>query len=160
LRHNSTGSINPSIEILWQTAAFMNTDDTPARSIRTAAFSHLMDAYEQNYILLRQLFGDLRRLQTGDESPWNAAVQPKVTHSSRYTLDIQFTDHSILSKKQTPLRLKVRIYHDARTAELLETTQRNKCLKAAVSLCTEKQFQRNTLLKKWLSQQINTLLTG
>ncbi|MGC8698177.1 MAG: hypothetical protein ACP5Q0_06845, partial [Halothiobacillus sp.] len=82
----------------------MNTDDTPARSIRTAAFSHLMDAYEQNYILLRQLFGDLRRLQTGDESPWNAAVQPKVTHSSRYTLDIQFTDHSILSKKQTPLR--------------------------------------------------------
>lgn len=137
----------------------MNTDDTPALSHRVAAFSQLMDAYEQNYILIRQLFGDLRRLQTGDECPWNAAIQPVVIHSSRYTLDIQFTDHSILSKKQRPLQLKVRIYHDARTAELLESTQRNKCLQAAVSLCTEKQFQRNTLLKKWLSQQINTMMT-
>ncbi|MHB8921408.1 MAG: DUF1249 domain-containing protein [Halothiobacillus sp.] len=136
----------------------MNTDDSPALSLRVAAFGQLMDAYEQNYILLRRLFGDLRRLRTGDECPWNAAVMPKVIASSRYTLDIQFTDHSIFGHKQRPLQLKVRIYHDARTAELLESTRRDQCLQAEVSLCTEKQFRRNTLLQKWLIQQLDNLL--
>lgn len=137
----------------------MNNQPAQIISQRIATFSQLIDTYEQNYILLRQLFGDLRRLKIGDECPWNAAVMPKVIESSRYTLDIQFTDHSILNQKHRPLQLKVRIYHDARTAELLESKRRANCLQTAASLCTEKQYQRNSMLKKWLLQQIPALKT-
>lgn len=134
----------------------MNTNDLPTHLKRPATFDRLMELYEHNYILIRRLFGDLRRLKAGDECPWIASVSPKIVANSRFTLDIQFTDHRILGRRQQPLRLAVRIYHDARAAELVETGSRSKCLHDQQSRCAEKQHKRNTMLQNWLIDQLKT----
>lgn len=135
----------------------MNTNTQTTSYDRSGTFDHLMDAYEQNYILMRRLFGDLRHLQNGDECPWNANVTSKISAKSKFTLDIQFTDQRIVGNKKRPLTLKVRVYHDARTAELLGPTHRDQCLQNQANQCTEQQFKRNLLLKNWLIKQLDTL---
>lgn len=115
-----------------------------------------MELYEHNYILIRRMFGDLRRLQAGDECPWDAGMTPKIHSNSRFTLDIHFTDHRILGRRQRPLRLNVRIYHDARAAELIDDGNRSQCLRTQQGRCAEKQFKRNSLLQNWLLDQLKT----
>lgn len=134
----------------------MNTNDLTTPQMRPPTFDRLMELYEHNYILIRRLFGDLRRLRTGDECPWIASVTPKIITNGRFTLDLRFTDHRILGRKQRPLRLDVRIYHDARAAELIETGNRSQCLQSHKNRCTENQFKRNSLLQRWLLDQLQT----
>lgn len=135
----------------------MNTNTSTVSFRRSGAFDRLMEAYEQNYILMRRLFGDLRHLQSGDECPWNANVTSKIIAKSKFTLDVQFTDQLVVGVKKRPLKLKVRVYHDARTAELLDTVNRDQCLQNQAIQCTEQQLKRNQLLKNWLIDQLNTL---
>lgn len=135
----------------------MNTDTQTTFLDHPNAFDRLMDDYEQNYILMRRLFGDLRHLQKGDECPWNANVTSKILAKSKFTLDIQFTDQRIMGNKKRPLKLRVRVYHDARTAELLDPIHKDKCLQDQEIKCIEQQLKRNHLLKNWLIKQIDTL---
>jgi uncharacterized protein YqiB (DUF1249 family) len=135
----------------------MNTNTSIVSFRRSGAFDRLMEAYEQNYILMRRLFGDLRHLQSGDECPWNANVTSKIIAKSKFTLDVQFTDQRVVGVKKRPLKLKVRVYHDARTAELLDAVHRDQCLQNQAIQCTEQQLKRNQLLKNWLVDQLNTL---
>lgn len=135
----------------------MNTNTQTIPLHRSGTFDRLMEAYEQNYILMRRLFGDLRHLQSGDECPWNANVTSKIIAKSKFTLDVQFTDQLVMGNKKRPLKLKVRVYHDARTAELLDSVHRDQCLQNQASKCTEQQFKRNQLLKNWLIKQLNIL---
>ncbi|WP_407275532.1 DUF1249 domain-containing protein [Halothiobacillus sp. DCM-1] len=120
-------------------------------------FLALMELYEHNYILVRRLFGDLKRLKTGDECPWHADVIARVRSAERHTLEIHFTDHRQLDAKQRPIRLKIRICHDARTAELISKARRNQCLESKITLCIKKQFEQNQLLKIWLTDQLDRL---
>jgi uncharacterized protein YqiB (DUF1249 family) len=135
----------------------MNTYSTATPHQRSGTFDGLMEAYEQNYILMRRLFGDLRHLQNGDECPWNVNVSSKIIAKSKFTLDVQFTDHLVMGNKKRPLKLRVRVYHDARTAELLDSVHREQCLQSHAGKCTEQQFKRNQLLKGWLIKQLDTL---
>ena len=116
-----------------------------------------MDLYEHNYILIRRLFGDLKRLKPGDECPWSAQVNARIQAAGRHTLDIHFIDQRQLDKKQRPIRLKVRVYHDARTAELLSAGRREQCLQDNTTYCIKKQFIQNSLLKSWLSDELSQL---
>lgn len=113
-----------------------------------------MELYEQNYILVRRLFGDLKRLKTGDECPWHAEVIARIQSATRHTLDIHFIDHRQLNKKQRPIRIKVRICHDARTAELIEGNHRTQCLQTKATHCIKKQFSQNKLLNAWLIGEV------
>lgn len=135
----------------------MNTSNPTTTYQQVSTFDRLMETYEQNYILMRRLFGELRQLEKGDECPWNASVTSKIVTKNKFTLDIQFTDQSVIGKSKQPLRLKVRIYHDARTAELLDSVHREQCLENQASQCTHQQYKRNHMLKKWLTKQIETL---
>jgi uncharacterized protein YqiB (DUF1249 family) len=135
----------------------MNTNTRTIPFHRSGTFDHLMEAYEQNYILMRRLFGNLQHLQSGDECPWNVNVTSKIIAKSKFTLDVQFTDQLVMGNKKRPLKLKVRVYHDARTAELLDSVHRDQCLQNQASKCTEQQFKRNQLLKNWLIKQLDTL---
>ncbi len=138
--------------ILSQTAEHMNPQ--PSSTAAPAQFAQLMELYEHNYILMRRLFGDLKRLKTGDECPWHAEVGAQVRSATRHTLDIHFIDQRQLDKKQRPMRIKVRICHDARTAELVENSRRAHCLKTKATHCIKKQFSQNKLLNAWLSGEV------
>ncbi|OZB37345.1 MAG: hypothetical protein B7X35_06370 [Halothiobacillus sp. 14-56-357] len=138
----------------------MNTKTQTPPFQHSGTFERLMDAYEQNYILMRRLFGDLKHLKSGDECPWDANITSKIIAKSKFTLDVQFTDQLVVGNKNRPLKLKVRVYHDARTAELLDPAHRNQCLQELTSKCTEQQFKRNRLLKNWLIKQVNILSGG
>ena len=98
----------------------MKTSTTP--SYEQDALDHLMDLYEQNYILVRRLLGDLRRLHIGDQFALNAHIHAKVTNRGAFTVEINFTDEQILDKHQQPVQLSLRVYLDARSACLLYTS--------------------------------------
>lgn len=132
----------------------MNTRIQTNASQATHPLENLMDVYEQNYILMRRLFGDFRQFKTGDECPWDANVSTKISGRSKFTLDVHFIDQRVMGAKRRPLSLRVRVYHDARTAELLETAHRDHCLQDQVSRCTAHQLKLNKMLNNWLSKHI------
>lgn len=117
-------------------------------------FGQLMELYELNYILIRGLFGDLKRLKTGDECLWHAAVSARVQSCERHTLEIHFIDQRQLDKKSRPMRIRVRICLDARTAELIGLSRREHCLKGEATQCIQKQLTQNKLLNIWLNAEI------
>ena len=75
---------------------------------------------ESNYMRLRRVFPDYentneRKLRIGDASSLTLSVSER----SRYTTTFQLTHLSPVSKPFGGVRLHVRLYHDARMAEVL-----------------------------------------
>ena len=134
-----------------------STVSTPHSGPHSGHFDRLMEVYEQNYILMRRLFGDLRHLRRGDECPWSAQVTSKIMAKSKFTLDVQFIDQRVIGANNRPLRLNVRVYHDVRTAEWHDPTHRDRCLQNQAATCSERQFKRNQILQHWLIQQLAAL---
>ncbi len=109
-----------------------------------------MDLYEQNYILIRRLLGDLRRLTPGDEFTLGFSVVARVTERGRFTLEMAFTDHEVLDSNHRPVTLHVRIYLDARSAELHDSRHPASCLQADRTECNQARQSRNRMLQRWL----------
>lgn len=109
-----------------------------------------MDLYEQNYILIRRLLGDLRRLQVGDEFGLGFQVSARVTERGRFTLELVFTDHGILDSFNRPVTLQVRTYLDSRSAELHDPRHPAACLQADRTECNRVRQTRNRMLQRWL----------
>ena len=119
-------------------------------------FDELMDLFEHNYILIRRLLGDLRRLRTGDEFPLSARVQAYIVDQGPFTLTIRFSDHEVLTADGRPATLTVRVYLDARTAEMFGPQDRSACLDGQKTFCVDRQRQRNQFLRRWLLSLLGT----
>ncbi|MGM0516149.1 MAG: DUF1249 domain-containing protein [Pseudomonadota bacterium] len=128
----------------------MNLNTGIPRYIEHDPFDQLMDLYEQNYILIRRLLGDLRRLDVGDEFSLDFRVTAHVTERGRFTLELTFTDHAVLDSRQRPVVLPVRIYLDARAAELHDPRHPAACLQSDRTECNRARQSRNRMLQKWL----------
>ena len=101
---------------------------TSAVHVEPGTFSALMDLYERNYIQVRRLVpwlpspGEARvsRVEEGLD------LHLKVVERHRYTTDVALTYY--FRREQGPLLepdLHVRIYHDARVAEVLTAQLRH-----------------------------------
>lgn len=91
---------------------------------RPQSFAALMDMYEMNYIQLRLLLGDLQKLSgesiayADNHLPFSVTVKEQ----SKHTLTLLMTYHFLDSRGEvvdTRLDLMVRVYHDARQAEVV-----------------------------------------
>lgn len=119
-------------------------------------FDELMELFEYNYILIRRLLGDLRRLQKGDEFPLRLHIQARVVDRGPFTLTLLFTDHQVLTDDGLPATMTVRVYLDARTAEMFGPQDRANCLTHQKSHCVALQRKRNQFLERWLLTLIAT----
>ncbi len=96
----------------------------PALSLPTPhTFADLMEMYEANYIRLRLLCGDIRQLpdqrisQVKGAVPVELTVQARAKHTTHIMLTYCF-DHINKDVVKRP-DLKIRVYHDARQAEVI-----------------------------------------
>jgi len=126
------------------------------RYLSTAAhrdLGGLMALYEENYIRLRTLLPDLGRMP--DHAVSRAAgcvdLHAEIRERARYTTTLNLTClfPGVGGARREP-DLRIRICHDARTAEVMD--MRLRCLDAGgdarrtLTLC----WQRNRFLHKWL----------
>ncbi|MFP4639581.1 MAG: DUF1249 domain-containing protein [Guyparkeria sp.] len=128
----------------------MNVNTGIPRFVEHDPFDQLMDLYEQNYILIRRLLGDLRRLDVGDEFALEFQVTARVSERGRFTLELSFTDHAVLDSRGQPVVLRVRVYLDARSAELHDPRHPATCLQADMTECNRARQSHNRMLQRWL----------
>lgn len=88
---------------------------------RLPADEHPLWMFEQNYLLLRKL---MPQMQPGTHMLAHGgaghALQAEVVQSGPYTTELMFTTaFQVDGKILPPLQLQVRIYHDARLAEVV-----------------------------------------
>lgn len=120
------------------------------------SFAALMELYERNYIALRRLCPEISAL-TGlhVSAPEGAArLYLRITERTRYTTTLEL-DHRVGDSGRTP-SLLVRIYHDARQAEVLiagvhpggvNCDASRDGHQRGISLC----WQANRFLNEWLN---------
>ena len=125
---------------------------------RPVSFVSLMTLYESNYIRLRALVGDVRRLRGRSLSsvPGDLDLHAEALEHSPYTsilrLTYFFADGADAIAE--PDR-EVRGYHDARLADASRCSQRVRhpglaSLQAGVPSALDARWRRNMLLNKWL----------
>ncbi len=122
----------------------------------TANFARLMDLYEQNYILMRRLTAELPAAPAHIVSriPQGLDLHLQVLERFRYTSECVLTYR--FCRNDQPLlqpNLRVRIYHDARLAEVLSCTPRHRepfLLVEQDSSQLQSRWQANRFLYKWL----------
>jgi uncharacterized protein YqiB (DUF1249 family) len=127
-------------------------------------FSGLMDLYEQNYIRLRRLIPDFDRLGEKAVSTVRGCMDLHYhcLERSRYTTVFVLTHRfETPDGKKVEPDLKIRVYHDARMAEVLDGTLR--CFYGADAepaksglFCTDlnilqPKWRLNRFLFKWLN---------
>ncbi|NJM13167.1 MAG: DUF1249 domain-containing protein [Synechococcaceae cyanobacterium SM1_2_3] len=142
--------------LLHPTHAHLIQHDTPG------AFAALMDLYERNYINLRRLLPTMPAAQTAaiSQVPGGLDLHLRIIERCRYTSELILTyqfdqgDGGIASEPN----LCIRVYHDARLAEVLAAYPRrhpsfhapaNGRLTSSAALLTR--WQMNRFLFKWLS---------
>lgn len=134
----------------------MVTDGNSLRSLdQSSTFAGLMDLYERNYIGLRRLMPRLppdgRVLCSRVSGGLDLHLQLLERH--RYTTDLTLT--YLFEKPDGPHAepdLQVRIYHDARQAEVMSAHLRH-WPEFAAEQCTELhvRWRANRFLWKWLN---------
>ncbi|HPE60559.1 MAG TPA: DUF1249 domain-containing protein [Thiolinea sp.] len=88
------------------------------------SFAALMEMYEYNYILVRLLLGDVRRLEdrqvlhAGTCLPLQVQVKERSRHTT--TLMLTYCFNNKRRRQRTGPDLLVRICHDARQAEVVQ----------------------------------------
>ena len=133
----------------------MNTAAIDQTSLKQHRYKHyigLMDLYEQNYIKLRCLIPDMHMAdvmisQVAGYSDLHLSVKERCKYTTIINLTYQF-------KKQKALvfqpNLTIRIYHDAKTAEVQNSCNRSHQINSKRG-SLEHQWQLNRFLYKWLS---------
>jgi uncharacterized protein YqiB (DUF1249 family) len=127
---------------------------------RPVSFVSLMTLYESNYIRLRALVGDVRRLagRTVSSVPGDIDLHLEVLEHSPYTSILRlthfFADADAGAAVAEP-DLEVRVYHDARLAEASRCPARVRhpalaALHDGLPATLGERWRRNMLLNKWL----------
>jgi uncharacterized protein YqiB (DUF1249 family) len=125
---------------------------------RPVSFVSLMTLYESNYIRLRTLVGDARRLRGRllSSAPGDLDLHVEALEHSPYTsilrLTYFFPDAGAAVAEPD---LEVRVYHDARLAEASRCSRHVRhpglaSLGAGLPSTLDARWRRNMLLNKWL----------
>lgn len=87
------------------------------------SFANLMELYENNYIFIRRLVPDLDRMPVDVVSCVPGAVDLRLIFQerTRYTTTLTLT-HVFDDDVETSPDLDIRVYHDARTAEVFPSS--------------------------------------
>ena len=121
-------------------------------------FVSLMTLYESNYIRLRRLVADLEDLagvgvsSPPSDCPLRLSVEERGRYTTTFTLTYLFEQDG---GNVTAPDLSVRVYHDARLAEAMQSApgHRHRVLNALRRQLTRElddRWRRNTMLNKWL----------
>lgn len=130
------------------------------RAPRPRSFMGLMDMYEVNYMRIRQLCPGINDLEGHVVSVVKGALDLhlRIQEQTTYTTTVLLTYYLQESQHgfQPIPNLKVRIYNDARQAEVLSRSYRRLGMEMMInelSLSTELAYkwQLNRFLYKWLS---------
>ena len=116
-------------------------------------FADLMDLYETNYSRLRLLLPDLRSISDSavSEVPDCIGLYLQVTERSNYTTTLRlYYAFPEPGKDRKAPYLKIRIYHDARTAEAMTGNVQNDNGSVDFGESLETRWRRNRFLYKWL----------
>ncbi len=127
--------------------------------LKPRSFSCLMDVFENNYILLRKLVPDLDILDCAVSSrPLSVDLHLTVLERGPYTATLALTYHfqdrgDVVAEPD----LVIRIYQDARLAEVLSYQRRGFQLDSAIpwtpatqGFVLERKWRINRFLQKWL----------
>ena len=120
-------------------------------------FASLMELYEQNYLLMRLLAPDLRRMTSGSFVSIAPGAMPleisNIIHS-RYTTTFNLTYRFALSSKQRSAKepdLNIRLYHDARSCEVMSGLLPEGRIEIRRTRDLDEGRRLNRFLHKWLS---------
>ncbi len=124
------------------------------------SFAGLMSLYESNYIRLKWLISDFSRLGRDSMSsvPGDCDLYLSVQERTRYTTTVRLTYYfpaGHAGELAADPDLKLRVYHDAKMAEVLEccATTRHAALHEFLNEQgseLERRWRRNVFLNKWL----------
>ncbi len=125
---------------------------------RPVSFVSLMTLYESNYIRLRGLVGDVRRLDGRRVSrvPPDCDLHVETVEHSPYTSVLRLT--YLFEDERGPVAdpdLEVRVYHDARLAEASRCARWVRhpgleSIRSGLSAALGDRWLRNMFLNKWL----------
>jgi uncharacterized protein len=131
------------------------TSQYGCEDVEAVDFVSLMDMYEDNYIKLRKLIPNLQTMQTSaiSTSPEHLDLHLQITERSKFTTTIKlsycFTEYT--TSRLEP-NLKIRIYHDARLAEVMSGNLHHGrlVLDHLPADALKEKWQLNRFLSKWL----------
>lgn len=140
--------------------AALQTDTNCAVSwrARPASFVSLMSLYESNYIRLSWLVGDLSAIDdaavsvVADDCPLHLRVEERSRYTTTLTLTYLFeNDGAVIADPD----LQIRIYHDARLAEVQSCARWHRhamleSLRSTLARAVGDRWLRNVMLNKWL----------
>ncbi|MGH8321281.1 MAG: DUF1249 domain-containing protein [Gammaproteobacteria bacterium] len=137
---------------------FIEVVDQRVRLVRSRCFAGLMTLYESNYVRLRQLLGNLLRLQPTlvSASPVDLSIHVTLEQCSRYTSSLRMTYRLELGGNiAIDPDLLLRIYHDARLVEAVSCCAQPqhavfRGLPSTAASELERRWSLNILLNKWL----------
>jgi len=121
----------------------------------TDRFASLMDLYEQNYMLARVLIPDLREMEGGvfhSKVPGCMTLELSQIAHARYTTTFNLTYRfsSELRFAREP-DLMLRLYHDARTCEVMSGLLSSRILEDRRVRDLSDGYRLNRFVGKWLS---------
>jgi uncharacterized protein YqiB (DUF1249 family) len=124
-------------------------------------FASLMDLYEQNYMLMRLLAPELKGMARGSfvsRVPGAMALELSELEHSRYTstfkLTYRFAGNGPRGRKQREPDLAIRLYHDARTCEVMSGLMPEGRVEMRRRRDLEEGRRLNRFLQKWLSYSL------
>jgi uncharacterized protein YqiB (DUF1249 family) len=119
---------------------------------RQRRLASLMSLYERNYLLLKRIIPDLRKLAGALEShsERDETLHLEVVEHTRYTSVLRLTYMIPIAGNPSAVpNLKVRLYHDAQVAEVLDFGGMAASGPGPDSLL--RRWTENLLLEKWLN---------
>lgn len=120
-------------------------------------FESLMDLYERNYMLVRLLVPELRSMQNGcfvSRAKDTPALELRDISHSKYTSTFKLTYHftkSVDGRKPYEPDLFIRLYHDARSCEVMSGLLPEGRFAERRTRDLEEGQRLNRFLHKWLS---------
>lgn len=139
-------------------AMMLGTRNNPLEAKGQRSFAALMELYENNYIFMRRLAPDLDRSRDVVVSRIDGTpdLHMRVLERCAYTSSVLLTHcFQVGEQPEVAPDLKVRVYHDARVAEVLADSHilgfpywRHRCPPHSGTL--EWRWQVNRFLNRWL----------
>lgn len=135
-----------------------DTDCAVSWRARPASFVSLMSLYESNYIRLGWLISDLAAIDdvavsvVENDCPLHLRVEDRSRYTTTLTLTYLFeSESSVLADPD----LQIRIYHDARLAEVQSCARWHRhtmleSLRSTLARALGDRWLRNIMLNKWL----------
>lgn len=135
----------------------LSDDDTQKPQHLSASFAGLMDVYECNYIGIRRLIPVMpgSEICLISKVPGGLDLYLEVVECFRYTTELSLTYHFFRNSiTVAEPDLRVRVYHDARQAEVMSAQLRNwpnmQAMVERENIGLYSRWHVNRFLNKWL----------